>query len=198
MSLDTTDSLVRAASAIAMHAFEEERFAGVLRQLDALEREVYDRVTWLSPSHCLAQVHHVLFSKHEFRGEPSPLPIHVYLPQVLLLQTGVAESVGLIYKALAERFQLRVDGLALPDRFCLRVRTEYGFAHIDPFHGRFLTEEESRTATLDARLPGYGIVSHEGWLRRLLARLQWMLASENRLADMEAMAELQELLVQAR
>ena len=39
MSLDTTDSLVRAASAIAMHAFEEERFAGVLRQLDALERE---------------------------------------------------------------------------------------------------------------------------------------------------------------
>lgn len=196
--LDSADALLRAACAVSKHAFGDQHFSDVSGELDRLayaaERTAGTRRTPL----LLAALNDVVFDQEGFALASGEAPIFSYLPQVLSLKLGSAETLCMIYHVAADRLRLRTQAVQLRDRFCIRARDGEGFCYVDPGLGRCLSEQETRGAVAETRMPGCGIVTREGWLRRLLRNVQVALARGDHQDDLEAVIELQDLLSLAR
>ena len=139
-------------------------------------------------------LHWVLFDEEQYVGTATVAPIYSYLPQVLALKRGSAESLCLLYQAVAERLHLRVTTVRLPHRYCIRIRSGKELLHVDPFLGRRMTPSESLRASDDSQRIGYGVVSHEEWLQQLLSKLQFAMSRGEHHDDLNAILEFQELL----
>lgn len=205
--LDTTLGLLHGAVAIAMHALDDIEPAEVERKLAALAQRVLARVRSQALEARLAHLHDVLFEEEGFHGNQDDYynPLNSYVPAVLENRAGIPISLSLVYKVVAEKLDLRVEGVNAPGHFLVRVMTEAGWTLIDPFYGGgVLTDDEAYhrmelvTGRSVPRVGRYlGKASHSQWLSRMLINLQHIFAVRDRRQDLAAMSELQSLLDQS-
>ena len=204
--LNETDALVRAAVAVSIHRLgnvDLERLFGTLRGYAEVVRS---RVRTKRAEAVLAHLHQVLFEDAGFAGDQRNYydPRNSYLPEVLKRRLGIPISLTLVYKAVAERVGLRVEGVNAPGHFLARVYDQSGPILVDPFfRGQMLTPEEAleRLAQISGRKipPDTRLLrsaTHVQWLARMIANLQSIFSSTNQHEDLAAMNELQKLLSQ--
>ncbi len=202
--LHTTDGLLRAAVAIAMHAMDDVDPDNVDDILLAYATRVRSRVSGRQIQAVLAHLHHVLFTEEGFTGNQENYyhPLNSYLPAVLESKRGIPVSLALVYKVVAERVGLHAEGLNAPGHFLVRVRGARDWMIVDPFYGGDLLNREEAFERIE-RVTGRSIphtrhylqpATHAQWLSRILANLQHVLAAQDRRNDLAAMNELQALL----
>lgn len=208
--LDTTDGLIDAATAISMHSFDDVRPGRVRAVLRHYARLVCRRVRSDHPRARLAHLHAVLFDEAGFHGSSDNYysPLNSFLPTVLESRQGLPATLALVYKAVAERVGLRVEGLNAPRHFLVRVHAGLDSLIVDPYHrGQVLTASEAlRRCGVGGRGlgPGLGsvhslpVADNRRWLSRMLGNLRAELAAHDRQIDLAAMGELQELLDRQR
>ena len=203
-ALETTQGLLQAALSVSLHALEDYPPARVEQRLEEMAERVTARARRNSAEARLAHLHHVLYVEEGFLGDRSRYynPLNSYLPAVLESRRGIPITLALIYKAVAERVGLEVEGLNSPGHFLLRVRDSRGWLLIDPFHGgKALTEDEAYD--LVDRTFGYAVgrtyslsepATHAQWIERILLNLQNNFSQQGFRNDHGAMTELQHLL----
>ena len=206
-SLHTTDGLVRAAIGVSMHALEDVNPAHVTGRLDSLAQTVLGRVRAPNPSALLAHLHDVLFVEEGFTGnrENYYLAINSYLPVVLKTKRGLPIVLCLVYRAVAERVGLTVEGVNAPGHFLCRVKTDEGWMIVDPFFsGQTLSRPETFSRlelALGQSLPDDNLylatATNVDWLRRIIGNLQNLFRAEQHADDLAAMNEMQSALTTA-
>lgn len=202
--IDTTEGLVNAATAIAMHALDEVEPEEVHGELQELAHRVSSRVGSPQTQALLAHLHDVLFDEEQFSGNSEDYydPFNSYLPVVLETKLGIPITLSLIYKVVGEKIGLEIEGVNAPGHFVVRVMTDEGWMIVDPYvGGGVLTAEETFarmeevTGRTVPRSPDYlAPATHSQWLSRMLVNLQHVYATTDRRVDLAAMSELQSLL----
>jgi regulator of sirC expression with transglutaminase-like and TPR domain len=198
--LATTEGLLRAATAVSMHALDDVAPARVEQRLRVLSLRVLER----APSHTVtaiqANLHAVLFDEEGFAGnlERYYNALNSYLPAVLDTRRGLPIILSLIYKIVGQWCGLTVEGLNAPGHFLVRVWCESTWMIVDPFFGgQMLTRDEAierLQRVLGKKLPRsdelLATASHEQWLTRIIGNLRQLFATEGRRHDLAAMTEL--------
>lgn len=211
--LGSTDGLVRAAAAVAMHELDEADLIGVETTLDGLAEQVRERVMGTDPRALLAHAHQVLFEEARFRGNRGDYdePCNSYLPSVLKTRLGLPITLVLIYKAVLERLGVPVVGINSPGHFLAGVDPKAvgalgsndSLAFIDPFHGgKLLTRGDALNRIVHAAdsdllldpdsdlLP---VATHKQWLTRIIVNLHNGFERSGQHDDRHAMAEMIQL-----
>jgi len=99
----------------------------------------------------LAHLHATLFDEEGYRGNTEDYyhPYNSYLPAVMETRHGLPITLTLLYKAVAERLGLRVEGINAPGHFMGAVRRDArdegaGVLLVDAFDGgRMLSRDEA-------------------------------------------------------
>lgn len=196
--LETTEGLLRAAVAVAMHERGHVEFAHVDAILNALADRARSAIRNWSCDSALAHLHRVLFEEEKFTGneENYYLAANSYLPSVLQSRQGIPISLTLIYKAVAERVGLEVVGVNLPGHFVAQVSTTDGPLLIDSFFGgMMLTLDEAWERAEQAtgqriRRGPLSVATHAQWLLRMIHNLQHVFTADGRRDHLMAMNEL--------
>ncbi|MFT5527424.1 MAG: regulator of sirC expression with transglutaminase-like and TPR domain [Pirellulaceae bacterium] len=202
--LDSTDGLLHAAIAISMHALPNVVPSEVDNQLTQWAQTVRKRVSGPQPQALLAHLHHLLFDELGFAGNTASYyhPLNSYIPSVLESKTGIPITLTLVYKVVAERVGLRVQGISAPGHFLARVEAGDERALVDPFHGGMMltaAEAQQKMEKIFRReLPSdsdlFPVATHQSWILRVLNNLRAIFAEEGRANDVAALAELAALL----
>ena len=202
--LDQQDGLLLAALAISLHALDDVVPEHVIQRIDHLADEVRGRAKSGRPLALVAHLHELLFEEEGFHGNIDDYysPLNSYIPAVLETKAGLPITLTLIYKAVAERVGLRVDGVNAPGHFLARVYVGDDVLLVDPFHGgQLLTPLEALdriAATFHQPLcPDMSLLataSPAAWIGRLLGNLRGVFASCGCCSDLAAMNELVALL----
>lgn len=203
-TLASTESLVRSAVAVSMHALDDVDPDRTLQRLQVLGLRVRERSPSHSDSAILANLHAALFEEEGFAGnlERYYNALNSYLPVVLNTRRGLPIVLGLIYKAVGEYAGLAVEGINAPCHFLVRVRCDGHWMIVDPFFGGQMLTREEAFDRLDRvagkRLPHYdeflSPATHTQWLARLIGNLRQLFATEGRRDDLAAMTELSQAL----
>lgn len=203
-NLDSTVGLLKAATAINMHGDDSVTFEAIDSEIRTLAARVRCRLKTNHPSALLAHLHRVLFEEEGFDGNREDYynPRNSYIASVLESRRGMPIALCLIYKCVAERLPIAVEGIGAPGHFLARVEVEGRAALIDPFYGgRVLTREEAirrveqtTGCTVPDCVDVLAPVTHRQWLERMLNNLQVVFAQNNCPADLAAMRELAALL----
>ena len=204
--LDSTHGLVHCVFGVSLHALDDacpqkldrelDRLAALVRQQCSSANSVRGNRTSL-----ITYLHEVLFEQEGFGGAPQERyysPLNSYLPAVFGLKHGLPITLGVVYKAVAERVGLPVEGIFSPGHFLLRVRDQQGWLIVDPYHrGRILTVPEAcqlissivgEVLTPDPRhLP---IATNKQWVRRVIVNLVQVFQAMRLEHDLQAMQEL--------
>jgi regulator of sirC expression with transglutaminase-like and TPR domain len=202
--LQTTAGLIQAAMSLSLHALDDLDPGFVNARLDALAQRVLERARPGRPEALLAHLHRVLFDEEQFGGDNAMYsnPLCSYLPAVLETRRGIPITLALIYKAVAERVGLEVDGINLPGHFLVRVRDSSGWMLIDPFYGgRVLTIDEAYhladqifQCRIDRSIDMTTPATHFQWVTRMLLNLKSDFQRRGCNDDLAAMTEFESLL----
>ncbi len=203
-TIDTTDGLLHAAIGISMHALDDVNPADVDDCLLAMATRVRSRVRSNQVKAVLAHLHQVLFQEEGFAGAQSTFyrPLNSYLPAVIESKRGIPVTLGLLYKVVADRAGLHVEGVNAPGHFLVRVRGQDDWMLVDPYFGGTPLSREEAFERI-GRVTGKKVphtrhylqpATHTQWISRILTNLQHVLANENRQHDLAAMNELHALL----
>ncbi len=205
--LDRTDALVTAAVAISEHAMLDASVDEVQVQLEQFANDVRSRVKSTEPNAVLANLHELLFDELRFQGDATNYyhARNSYLPVVIQSRRGIPITLTLVYKAVAERLGLKVNGLNSPAHFLAEVIAGNDRMIIDPFRGgTMLTREEARgyiEQLIRQPIPDsaemFPVATHHAWLARILRNLQNVFSMQQNERDMKAMWELEQLLTQS-
>lgn len=209
--IDTLDGLVRAATAIAGHEFPGSSAAQVGATLDQLAAAVARAAPSGSAQARLAHLHDLLFDVVGFRGNCDDYynAANSYLPEVLRTRRGIPITLVLVYKAVAERVEIHVDGVNAPGHFLAAVYDEEHPAAapllVDPFYGGVVLDRDEAVARLSLASgrpvePAdyvFRPASHAQWIMRMLNNLVAIFAHTGRERDAMAMQELQAALATA-
>lgn len=206
-NLATTDGLWRAAAALAMHSLDQIELVDLDRRFDSLAAQIRRGARSGRPLSTFTHLHHVLFDLEGFSGNFDEYyhSSNSLLPLVLESRRGLPILLSLVYKVVAERVGLTVEGINSPGHFLARILVDGKWHVIDPFfHGQLLTPDEAlarlsqvgqkSVAGVDRYLPS---ATNAQWLGRILNNLLGVFATEGRQADLAAMLELQKLLREA-
>ena len=210
-SIDTPESLLKGAVAIAMHEMDDVDPAAVDAALQGYADTVRSRVRGRQPQALLAHLHEVLFEEAGFRGNTQDYYAsgNSYVPAVLDTKRGLPITLSLIYKSVAERLGLRAWGVGLPGHFLVGLDAGDAPAHaderimlVDPFNGgRILTPDEAHARIQEMFGPEaewseemLRPASNRHWLTRILQNLLNVFGSANQFADVAAVLEMEMLL----
>jgi regulator of sirC expression with transglutaminase-like and TPR domain len=202
--LDTPESLVRGAVAIARHVDPAASYETADLALRSIAEQVNQRVRTNNTSARLAHLHAVLFDEMVFAGNSQNFhdPINSYLPVVLETRRGLPITLSLIYYIVARRVGLRVRGVGLPGHFCVGVETDRPLMIIDCFYsGKILTQAQALERMRDT----YGDhtvwsddllrpIDHRHWLTRILQNLCYTFDTAGEVRRVASLIELQLLL----
>ena len=160
----------------------------------------------IGPADTLLALNRYVFAELEFRGNVEDYydPCNSYLPLVLENRSGLPITLSLVYKAVADRLGLFVEGINSPGHFLARVDGEGEQLIVDAFdRGRILTREEAFARIEQVnnqpfpRDVSYLLpATHHQWIARILMNLQNSFANQGRQEDLAAMSELQACLAQ--
>jgi regulator of sirC expression with transglutaminase-like and TPR domain len=179
--LHHTQGLVEAASVVAWQIEPAIKIDDVAFQLDALAALCSRGLHSYSPTAAVAHMHRELFEELGYTGNTADYysPHNSLLPVVLEKRQGLPVILCLIYKAVAERMGLVVEGINTPGHFLAAVRTEDDWMIIDPFQaGRMLTIaevgqliEDVTSQPLKLTWEEMPIADHPLWLARIILNL---------------------------
>ncbi len=199
--LESTQGLLHCILGVSLHSLDDAQPQGIEEILDALAARVLEKCPSQQLSARIAHLHDVLFDQEGFSGPEEELefnPILSYLPAVLSLKCGLPVLLAIVYKAVAERLQLKVEGIGVPGRFLVRVEDEQGWLIVDPYDGgRILHEQEVRTLVVSKfdssfMLPRtlLPVVTNKQWLMRVIVNLVQVFELMKSQHDIVAMHEL--------
>lgn len=206
--LETTNGLVRAATALAMHELDDADPRLVDRQITDLVDVVRGRVRSSDIQAVLAHAHDVLFEEVGFVGNATDYynPRNSYLPMVIKTRQGLPITLTLIYKAVLERLGVRVMGINAPGHFMAGVELAEANGSptlmlVDPFHGGKVLSREEALELVEQVQPAIRHhpdaalqpATHRQWLLRMLTNLMMVFDRLGRRESMGAMAEMQAL-----
>src|SRR4051812_37298796 len=198
--LDTTEGLLRAATAVSMHALDDVDPDRVEQRLRILSLRVCERSPSRRDAAVLANMHAVLFDEEGFLGNLNRYynALNSYLPAVLDTRQGLPVILSLIYKVVGEWAGLRVEGINAPGHFMIRVHCDNAWMIVDPFFGGQVLSRQEAFDRIDRvagrRMPRtnqmLATATHEQWLIRILGNLRQLFSTEGRVEDLAAMTEL--------
>jgi regulator of sirC expression with transglutaminase-like and TPR domain len=202
--IEHTENLWRATAAIAMHAIDDVSLEAIDRRLADLADRVRRGANSGQEVALQAHLHRVIFDEEGFAGNLKQYrnALNSYLPVVLETRCGLPILLSLVYKVVAERVSLRVEGVNSPGHFLCRAYVAGQPMLIDPFFGgKLLTPDEARRRLSDMVGPNslpdrelFPSATHRQWLSRILMNLQRLFEDENRRSDLYAITELKLLL----
>jgi regulator of sirC expression with transglutaminase-like and TPR domain len=204
--LDSTQGLVHCVFGVSLHALEDACPPALDQELDRLADLVRQQCSSAnSPrgnrTSLITYLHEVLFEQEGFGGAPQDRyysPLNSYLPAVFRLKHGLPITLGVVYKAVAERVGLPVEGIFSRGHFLLRVQDQQGWLIVDPYHrGRILTVDEA--CELISGIVGESLqpdprhlptASNKQWVRRVIVNLMHVFDAMRLEHDLQAMQEL--------
>jgi regulator of sirC expression with transglutaminase-like and TPR domain len=203
--IESLDGLLTAANAVAMHELPDIDPARVNELIDGYARQVRSRVRSSSIQAKLAHLHDVLFEEAGFVGNSDDYynPHNSYIPSVLESKRGLPITLSMIYKVVAERVGLRVEGINAPLHFMAGVLMEDKLMLVDPFFGgRVVSRDEAFdrieqasgrvVARVDELLPR---ATHRQWMARLLQNLMSIFEHTQQHQHRNAILELRGVLM---
>jgi len=204
-ALNSPDALLLGAVAIARHQIRDVDPAHVDQTIQEHANKVRSRVRSTAQRQALlAHLHDYLFDELGFAGNRDDYynPVNSYLPAVLETKRGLPISLSLVYKLVAERVGLRVQGVGLPGHFVVSVQADGDPILVDAFSGgRMLSGEEAHDKVReihgpDAEWSGEWLrpVSNRHWLTRTLQNLLNVFGARSQYHDVAAVLEMEMLL----
>jgi regulator of sirC expression with transglutaminase-like and TPR domain len=179
----------------------------VINQIEAIKRDIWQQMMYeASPAEQIKLINHVFYNIYGFSGNTSNHqdPQNSYLNQVLETKKGNQISLAIIYSIVAQKLDIPVYGVNLPQHFILAyvdesMETEFEggiLFYINAFNrgvmfGRRDVDMFLKTLKLYAEKQFYEPCSNADIIRRILRNL--ISAYEN-LGSAEKVAELNELL----
>ena len=205
--IETDAGICNAATAIAMHFDPLVCPQHVALKLDDIANQVSNRVVSGRSRALTAHLHHVLFDEIGFRGNKEDFfdPKNSFLSSVLERRCGIPITLALVYKLVAGRCGLAVEGLNTPGHFLARLTIENERMIVDCFSGGKLLSEKEVIArglkmTSGQNMAGSAVIevaTHRQWVARILANLIHTFTLENRRDDIAAVSELYDVLTLA-
>ena len=207
--IETTQGLLRAATAISFHHLDAITMEQVEGVVDTYAKDVMKHVRRPdNPDAVLAHLHDQLFEQAGFCGNSEDYysPLNSYVPMVLQNKRGLPITLSLVYKAVAERVGLKVIGVNAPLHFMAGVVLDEDGGKVmlvDPFFsGRVLSKAEAferieqvsgrAVPRVDEMLPA---ASHRQWIARILQNLMNVFEHHEQRDDHRAMMELRGVLM---
>ncbi len=179
----------------------------VINQIEAIKRDIWLQMIYdASPAEQIKLINHVFYTIHGFSGNTSNHqdPQNSYLSQVLETKKGNQISLAIIYSIIAQKLDIPVYGVNLPQHFILAyvdetMETEFEggiLFYINAFNKGFIFGRRDvdmflKQLNLKAEKQFYEPCSNADIVRRILRNL--ISAYEN-LGSAEKVAELNELL----
>ncbi|HLL89162.1 MAG TPA: transglutaminase-like domain-containing protein, partial [Tepidisphaeraceae bacterium] len=204
--IESPDSLLQGAVAIAMHQMDEASITETDQALQAHADAVRQRVRGHQRQALLAHLHEYMFDEHGFKGNSDDYynTLNSYVPAALATKTGLPITLSLLYVDVARRVGLKAWGVALPGHFLAAVECEPGTPPllVDPFAGgQVVTGEEAHTRLMEMFGPDIEWsdellkpCSNRHWLTRMLQNLLNVFTQSGHFADVAAMLEMEMLL----
>ena len=179
----------------------------VINQIEAIKRDIWLQMIYdSSPAEQVKLINHVFYNIHGFSGNTSNHqdPQNSYLSQVLETKKGNQISLAIIYSIIAQKLDIPVYGVNLPQHFILAYvdetqETEFEggvLFYINAFNKGFIFGRRDvdmflKQLNLKAEKQFYEPCSNADIVRRILRNL--ISAYEN-LGSTDKVAELNELL----
>ena len=179
----------------------------VINQIEAIKRDIWLQMIYdSSPAEQVKLINHVFYNIHGFSGNPANHqdPQNSYLSQVIETKKGNQLSLAIIYSIIAQKLDIPVYGVNLPQHFILAyvdetMETEFEggvLFYINAFNKGFIFGRRDvdmflKQLNLKAEKQFYEPCSNADIVRRILRNL--ISAYEN-LGSAEKVAELNELL----
>ena len=179
----------------------------LINQIEAIKRDIWLQLIYdSSPAEQIKLINHVFYNIHGFSGNTSNHqdPQNSYLSQVLETKKGNQPSLAIIYSIIAQKLDIPVYGVNLPQHFILAyvdesMETEFEggiLFYINAFNKGFIFGRRDvdmflKQLNLKAEKQFYEPCSNADIIRRVLRNL--ISAYEN-LGSTEKVAELNELL----
>ncbi len=179
----------------------------IINQIEAIKRDIWLQLIYdATPAEQIKLINHVFYNIHGFSGNTTNHqdPQNSYLSQVLDTKKGNQISLAIIYSIIAQKLDIPVFGVNLPQHFILayvdeQMETEFEggiLFYINAFNrglifGRRDVDMFLKTLKLRAEKQFYEPCGNADIIRRILRNL--ISAYEN-LGSTEKVAELNELL----
>lgn len=179
----------------------------VINQIEAIKRDIWQQMIYdISPAEQVKLINHVFYNIHGFSGNTSNHqdPQNSYLNQVLESKKGNQISLAIIYSIIAQKLDIPVYGVNLPQHFILAYVDETQESefeggilfYINAFNKGFIFGRRDvdmflKQLNLKAEKQFYEPCANADIVRRVLRNL--ISAYEN-LGSTEKVAELNELL----
>ena len=203
-TINSPDSLLQGACAIAMHQNPALDIAAIDNQLQYYTDAVRVRVRGSQPQALLAHLHEVLFEEEQFAGNTLDYynPANSYLPSVLESKLGLPITLSMVYRMVAQRVGFRSWGVGLPGHFLAGIEVEGKSLLVDAFAGgRILTASEAHDRMKEIFGPDVEWsdellkpASNRHWLTRMLQNLLNIYGAAGQYTDVAAMLEMEILL----
>ncbi len=178
----------------------------VINQIEDIKREIWLSLQYdMSALEKVKLINHVLYNQMGFGGNTKNHhdPQNSYLSQVLESKKGNQITLAIIYSTLAQKLDMPIYGINLPQHFILgyldeskQESTEYGVLfYINAFNrgnifGKHDVDQFLRQLNLDPQSIYYKPCTNTDIIRRVLRNL---ISSYEKAGAMEKVAELKEL-----
>lgn len=199
--------LLQGVIAINKYQYPDLDEQKIINQIESIKRDIWLQMIYdASPAEQIKLINHVFYNIHGFSGNTSNHqdPQNSYLSQVLETKKGNQISLAIIYSIIAQKLDIPVYGVNLPQHFILAyvdesMETEFEggiLFYINAFSrgtifGRRDVDMFLKNLKLTAEKQFYEPCSNADIIRRILRNL---ISSYENLGSAEKVAELNELL----
>jgi regulator of sirC expression with transglutaminase-like and TPR domain len=181
--------------------FAEDAYSNVDREsclveIDRLGRQALKAVSNLKSGSTLRDrllaVSHLLYEQEGFRGNNENYydPRNSYLNEVLERRTGIPITLCIVYRAVASRAGIKLDGIGAPAHFVLGGGSKPHRLFVDAFSAGAVLDWNECRESLEARLgrpgslaAGLHAASSLEIAARVLRNLKMLYATENQWAE---------------
>ena len=142
---DEALDLAEVALIIAQQEYPHLNIASYMKRLDELADAVRARVTLdATPEHIVATMNHYLFKEQGFAGNSEDYhdPRNSFLNEVLDRKLGIPITLSIVYMEVGRRLDLRLEGIAFPGHFLVKLLLKRGNVILDPYLGGISLSEE--------------------------------------------------------